>query len=384
MKISVLIPTRNRCDLLKYAIQTVVTQSYENLEILVSDNCSEDETRRIVESFDDPRVRYVRTASRLSMVDNFEHAYLKATGDIVISIGDDDGIAVGAIAKAAKIFTESNCTALTCDHAHYTWPNAETSFDNVLLFSRKAGYATYDTNQYLEKVVYEDYNYQKLPGAYYTFQRRSFLDEFRRKFGRLFLTNQVDISSSIGFSTQLSTYCHSYDPLVIAGLSRRSNGASLLGISKSIEERRSWDAETSLSPIYPFKTVGSVPFLIAEAIFTLQKIGIRQRNYDQRMRSLIKLARARAVKVDSQAIDAIQNAVKYFGIGSVNMEFRRFVSAGSKFFRLINRLTSTTALDLGGSNVFDIYGASIYLSNAKHYMNSASLLQNIKTLIRRR
>lgn len=42
IKFSVLIPTRDRLDLLKEAIDSVRNQSYHNWELIVSDNCSED------------------------------------------------------------------------------------------------------------------------------------------------------------------------------------------------------------------------------------------------------------------------------------------------------------------------------------------------------
>ena len=45
---TIIIPTRERCDTLKYAIQTVLNQEYDDFEILVSDNCSTDHTQSII------------------------------------------------------------------------------------------------------------------------------------------------------------------------------------------------------------------------------------------------------------------------------------------------------------------------------------------------
>ena len=62
-KFSVIIPTRERSDTLQSSLKTCVGQDYDNLEIIVSDNFSTDNTREVVESFDDPRIRYINTGT---------------------------------------------------------------------------------------------------------------------------------------------------------------------------------------------------------------------------------------------------------------------------------------------------------------------------------
>ena len=82
---TVVIPTRERCDTLEHSLRTCVTQDYDNLEILISDNFSQDRTREVVESFNDKRIRYINTGKRLSMTDNFEFAlsHVKPEGYII-------------------------------------------------------------------------------------------------------------------------------------------------------------------------------------------------------------------------------------------------------------------------------------------------------------
>ena len=46
-KFTVIIPTRERAETLYYAIKTCVEQDYENLEIIVSDNASQDDTEKL-------------------------------------------------------------------------------------------------------------------------------------------------------------------------------------------------------------------------------------------------------------------------------------------------------------------------------------------------
>ena len=59
---SVVIPTYNRADLVRQAAVSVIHQSLDDVEVVVSDNLSTDETRDVVRALDDPRVRYVQPA----------------------------------------------------------------------------------------------------------------------------------------------------------------------------------------------------------------------------------------------------------------------------------------------------------------------------------
>ena len=57
--ISVITPTHNRAHLVARAIESVLNQTYRNLELIVVDDASTDDTKHVVESFHDRRVRYV-------------------------------------------------------------------------------------------------------------------------------------------------------------------------------------------------------------------------------------------------------------------------------------------------------------------------------------
>lgn len=92
---SVLLPTRNRAELLTQAIATVQAQDEASWEIVVSDNASVDDVRGLVESLDDPRIRYLRTDVPLPVTANWNRAADAATGRWVVMLGDDDGLPAG-------------------------------------------------------------------------------------------------------------------------------------------------------------------------------------------------------------------------------------------------------------------------------------------------
>ncbi|MBU7585853.1 MAG: glycosyltransferase family 2 protein [Nostoc sp. TH1S01] len=88
--VSVVIPTYNRPDYLKQAIASAVNQTYQNIEIIVSDNCSDENPQAIIESFHDDRIRFWRHPENVGMLANQMHAFKMARGRYVASLHDDD------------------------------------------------------------------------------------------------------------------------------------------------------------------------------------------------------------------------------------------------------------------------------------------------------
>ncbi|MBL8014517.1 MAG: glycosyltransferase family 2 protein, partial [Candidatus Omnitrophica bacterium] len=59
-KVSVIISTYNRAQYLGRAIQSVLSQSFEDFELIVVDDASKDTTKDVVAQFNDSRIRYIR------------------------------------------------------------------------------------------------------------------------------------------------------------------------------------------------------------------------------------------------------------------------------------------------------------------------------------
>lgn len=91
-KFSIVVPTRNRSATLRHTLRTCLDQTFDNFEVVVTDNFSDDDTREVVAALNDPRIKYVRTSSYISMSRNFANGLKHATGDALIFIGDDDGM----------------------------------------------------------------------------------------------------------------------------------------------------------------------------------------------------------------------------------------------------------------------------------------------------
>jgi glycosyltransferase involved in cell wall biosynthesis len=95
MTFSVLLPTHDRLDLLRNAVETVLRQDYQDWEVVVSDNASGEDVEGYVAQLGDARVRYVRTPAFLPVTDSWNYALQAARGDYVLMLGDDDGLLPG-------------------------------------------------------------------------------------------------------------------------------------------------------------------------------------------------------------------------------------------------------------------------------------------------
>ncbi len=63
--VSILITTYNRSHLLRRAIDSVLGQDFDDYELVIIDDCSPDDTREVVASINDPRIRYIRNETNV-------------------------------------------------------------------------------------------------------------------------------------------------------------------------------------------------------------------------------------------------------------------------------------------------------------------------------
>jgi glycosyltransferase involved in cell wall biosynthesis len=106
MKISVLLPTRDRLDLLRHAVASIVRLEDPDYEIVISDNCSSGDVEGYVASLGDVRVRYVRTPEVLSVTENWNNALAHSTGEYVLMLGDDDALLDGYFTRTRRLLAE--------------------------------------------------------------------------------------------------------------------------------------------------------------------------------------------------------------------------------------------------------------------------------------
>jgi glycosyltransferase involved in cell wall biosynthesis len=89
-KTAVCIVTCDRVNFLQESLRSVLNQTYSDFDIVILDNCSEDETGEFVASVKDPRVRYIRHAKRIYAHENFNFALKETDADYISIFHDDD------------------------------------------------------------------------------------------------------------------------------------------------------------------------------------------------------------------------------------------------------------------------------------------------------
>jgi hypothetical protein len=88
--VSVVLPTHNRRDVVQRAIRSVLEQSYTNLELVVVDDYSTDDTFDHLLQYDDPRVRAVRSTEQPGVAGARNHGLDLVTGGVVAYLDDDN------------------------------------------------------------------------------------------------------------------------------------------------------------------------------------------------------------------------------------------------------------------------------------------------------
>lgn len=107
--LSVCIPTYNRKRLLEQSLNKLLSYQKDDLEIVVVDNCSTDETWEMLQGISDSRVSLFRNSENLGATYNYRRAILSGQGQFCMHLNDRDTIETDAL--SAFISFLRNCDA---------------------------------------------------------------------------------------------------------------------------------------------------------------------------------------------------------------------------------------------------------------------------------
>ena len=106
--LSICIPTYNRASVLKKTIVKLLSVPYDNIEILISDNCSNDGTEDIIKLFADERISYYKNNENKGPFFNFIKALELGSGEYCILCSDEDDISVRNVLSIISKINNSN------------------------------------------------------------------------------------------------------------------------------------------------------------------------------------------------------------------------------------------------------------------------------------
>jgi glycosyltransferase involved in cell wall biosynthesis len=104
--VTIAIPTFNRAGLLKECVAAALSQTYPHFEVLVSNNASTDDTRHVLNEFDDPRLRVIHQEANIGLGPNWVACQANAKGDFIVFVSDDDRIAPWMLERCAALIRQ--------------------------------------------------------------------------------------------------------------------------------------------------------------------------------------------------------------------------------------------------------------------------------------
>lgn len=88
--VSIIMPSWNTANFIKESIQSVINQTYANWELLIVDDCSSDNTDKIINSINDTRIRYFKNENNMGAALTRNKALREARGSWIAFLDSDD------------------------------------------------------------------------------------------------------------------------------------------------------------------------------------------------------------------------------------------------------------------------------------------------------
>jgi len=225
---SIIIPTRNRASLLQYALLSAARQDFDDYEIIVSDNHSEDATPEVVHRFGEGRVRYARANRALSMPDSWEFALSHARGEYVTYLCDDDAIRPLLLQKLADTLSREETDIVSWPfgaiYYHDSWDKVTDR--NTLHYAVPDGRALrVKADAVCEELSNCRFTHH-LPRLLNSCADRRLLSEIQLKLGRVFWPTCPDYTAGIAQLAFRKELIYLDELMLVWGVGKESIGAS--------------------------------------------------------------------------------------------------------------------------------------------------------------
>ena len=206
IKLTVVIPTFNRAELLKKSIQSVLNQTYQDFKLIILDNNSNDKTEEIVKEFSDKRIHYVKNEINIGVFPNMNKAFELSDSEYLIIFHDDDIMKPEFLRKETEILDKYDDVVAVAS-------NVEMMDDDEKFLSEKNFSIT--QNLFFEKYQFIETYFKSglyLPCPTVMF-RMSFIKENNLRFREL-----VGACADLYFWEEINTYdiklCLLKEPLI--------------------------------------------------------------------------------------------------------------------------------------------------------------------------
>jgi glycosyltransferase involved in cell wall biosynthesis len=223
---TVIIPTRNRPDLVPIALQSVLEQDFSDFEVIVSDN-SDDEnlgpTRASLGAMlGDPRVRYMRPPRVMPMVEHWEWATRQALGEFTGILTDRMSYRLYALRRCRAALEDYRLDLISFQADRLAQDTPPYRFQRR---DRPSGAAICESAAVLAECSRAVFP-RKLPRMFNSFCRTSVLHELVREYGSVYTALSPDYAFCFRALDHLDSFIALRDRLVVSGGELRSNGVA--------------------------------------------------------------------------------------------------------------------------------------------------------------
>jgi glycosyltransferase involved in cell wall biosynthesis len=368
VKFSVIIPTRERADTLGSSLQTCVSQEYDELEIIVSDNFSRDNTKEVVGSFKDSRIRYINTGKRLSMSDNWEFALSHVDSGYIFYLGDDDGLLPDSLNAVNQIIGQTGAEAVSCKEAVYFWPShADEYLRNRLWVPVRTSLVKRNCGEVLSDVINFRRSHQELPMIYRSFIHYGAVKRAMEGSKRFFHSMMPDIYSGIALASVLESYYCSFKPFVVSGASRHSTAAIGVNPAEDSNAVKQYLGEENMPFHHKLVLSLSTPIAVAEAFLQAQDHIPSVGRFHIDMKKCIKAAIMESRRSSQNKYEATVEAVKKIAqlnridsyAAGIIKEYKKSAARVRKPVLGLNILKGQIVLDCSDFGVRNVYEAAL-------------------------
>lgn len=163
--LSILIPTFNRASILKSCLDKLLELKRQDVEFVVSDDCSDDDTVMMLQSYNDPRISFFQNTRNGGASYNSHLCFLRANGEYALLISDEDDLFLDEVETLVEFLKNNSDISVYIaggirgenDIKHF--PDKEYTDGYSAL--RELGYRT----RYMTGIVFNVSLYQKIIGA---------------------------------------------------------------------------------------------------------------------------------------------------------------------------------------------------------------------------
>ena len=127
-KVSVIIPTYNRAHTLLPAVKSVLEQHYDNIEIIIVDDFSSDNTQSLITDISDTRIKYICRTKNGGVAAGRNDGLRAATGGYIAFLDSDDIWLPGKIEAQLNAFAENQTAGLVFVNSYETVNGASRLF----------------------------------------------------------------------------------------------------------------------------------------------------------------------------------------------------------------------------------------------------------------